>query len=48
MASAALIKLKHLIGADLPFRTFSTLSSWQESWQPEGRHGTRGANDSTC
>ena len=31
-------KGKHLFQAGLQFQKFSALSSWQETWQPAGRH----------
>jgi hypothetical protein len=33
-------KRNHLIGACLSFRRFRPLSSWQEAWWNEGRHGS--------
>jgi hypothetical protein len=40
-------KRQHLIGACLQFQRFSPLSSWQEAWQYDSRHGAGGAKSST-
>ena len=32
-------KGQHLIGAGLQIQRFNPLSSWQETWQGQGRHG---------